>query len=91
MTRSHAIRSKRVAEVNPKLLSMTCGGSNSRFTLHLVHLMCCEPTEEEEAAYPASMMLGSHDNSIEDLLATIKSFVWQHFGYPAEIQNSGRV
>ena len=37
------------------------------------------------------MMLENTGITIEDAPATFKSFVWQHFGYAAEMINGSRV
>ena len=64
---------------------MTCGGSNA----HLLRLTCQNlKKEKEKKRRRTSENTGI---TIEDAPATFKSFVWQHFGYPAEMINGNRV
>jgi len=50
-----------------------------------------EEEEKEGKQQEARMTLENTGITIEYAPATFKSFVWQHFGYPAEMINGSRV
>ena len=91
--------SRKICELS-KLLFVACRGSYAP----LLRLGCQNLTKEKEKK--KRRRRGSRGSSnrqpewrrkipveipVEDAPATLKSFVWQHFGYPAEIMNGSRV